>query len=140
MTHEKWIALTPEQQRIKVAELCGWKYIRKAEPKDTRLFGGDVIPNRDLMGLPQHDTPGATAVFGDQKIPECLTDLNTMHEAEMKLDENQQIIYAAIIGRSHYDAIYRVSQDYHFFDVIYPAMCASAAERAEAFVLTLEPE
>ena len=25
MTHEEWIKLTPEEQRIKVAECAGWK-------------------------------------------------------------------------------------------------------------------
>lgn len=28
MTHEKWIKLTPEEKRIKIAELCGWKWVK----------------------------------------------------------------------------------------------------------------
>ena len=60
--------MTPEQQRIAIAEACGWK------------------PN----GLGEWFSP-----IGDleNSIPNYLNDLNAMHEAEKILTESQQDKY-----------------------------------------------
>ena len=57
--------MKPEQQRIKIAEACGWKNIKMGMNGIT-LLGG---------------------IGGRRKpIPDYLNDLNAMHEAEKVLD------------------------------------------------------
>ena len=64
--------MTPEQQRIAIAEACGWT----------------EISMRCMWGLPP------TAIdYGTEEclkhFPDYLNDLNAMHEAEKMLDFNQ---------------------------------------------------
>lgn len=110
MTHEEWVKLTPEQQRIKVAELCGWSdcYI---ESSDQWVWGQS--PSGDW-----------------HVVPDYLQDLNAMHEAEAnigtnpndeKWDRYTDNLFILTMPNEH---LYR----------------ATAAQRAEAFVLTMTEE
>jgi hypothetical protein len=60
--------MKPEQQRIAIAEACGWK------PNPFQMdMRGQVFP---------------------QSPPDYLNDLNAMHEAEKVLTEEQRIAYS----------------------------------------------
>ena len=61
--------MTPEQQRIAIAEACGWT--------DTQIIDGK---------------------YGQTDVPNYLNDLNAMHEAEKVLTVAQRITYANQIG------------------------------------------
>ena len=61
--------MTPEQQRIAIAESCGWT--------DTQIIDGK---------------------YGQTDVPNYLNDLNAMHEAEKVLTVAQRITYANQIG------------------------------------------
>ena len=61
--------MTPEQQRIAIAESCGWT--------DTQIIDGK---------------------YGQTDVPDYLNDLNAMHEAEKVLTVAQRITYANQIG------------------------------------------
>ena len=61
--------MTPEQQRIAIAEACGWT--------DTQIIDGK---------------------YGQTDVPDYLNDLNAMHKAEKVLTVAQRITYANQIG------------------------------------------
>ena len=114
--------MKPEQQRIAIAEACGWMNLWETEVGDWR---GD-----SPQGL------------GDYNIPNYLNDLNAMHEAEKWL-------FASNIG--HYERRYAmllssvVSNYGEPFEEYAPdglrdicdCIHATAAHRAEAFLRLL---
>jgi hypothetical protein len=99
--------MTPEHQRIAIAEACGWSFIHRV----------DKPPH----GLP----PNGKNDRYSSPLPDYLNDLNAMHEAEKLLTYKQHVIYTdtleMLIGGPGYK----------------PATCATAAQRAEALVITL---
>jgi hypothetical protein len=111
MTHEKWIALTPEQRRTKVAELCGWK----------------SFPLSD--GCPDYWEKGEDVRINGRYLPDYLHDLNAMREAVNTLTDAQYNTFCDLLWNFCGGASGKAG-----------AINASAAQRAEAFVLTLEPE
>lgn len=122
--------MTPEAQRIAIAEACGWKEIGKSGvyQNPTKgingcMPGGDVHKRRLEMKL-----PGANSLL----VPNYLNDLNAMHEAVMGLDSKQRITFGEELVRHVIGAnsIFIKSQT---FDCIN----ATAAQRAEAFLRTL---
>lgn len=72
--------MTPEQQRIAIAEVCGWKFDSKAH--DGTPMG--IKPNRMR-------TAGC-------RIPDYLNDLNAMHEAEKLLTPGPWHAYEYKLG------------------------------------------
>ncbi len=113
--------MSPEQQRIKIAEACGWKIID--------FNRGDKLP--DVV-------PSKTTYWDKERkykpypaIPDYLNDLNAMHEVEATLDCVQQFAYAAYLyyGEPHEHAWDQVAA----FEIAH----ATAAQRAEAFLKTL---
>ncbi len=99
--------MNKEQQRIKIAEACGFDKSHWLELKGGIVFG----------------TSGS--------LPDYLNDLNAMHEAEATLDCVQQFAYAAYLyyGDPHEHAWDQVAA----FEIAH----ATAAQRAEAFLRTL---
>ncbi len=97
--------MSPEQQRIKIAEACGWEHIRERE------FG------RGLVGV--HPT-----IKDHCGIYDYLSDLNAMHEAERVLGEklNDYTRVLSLVANTPFTV---------------PLVCATAAQRAEAFLKTL---
>lgn len=103
--------MTPEQQRIAIAEACGWYDLVK---QDVSLFG-------------KHE-PESQKTF-ELDVPDYLNDLNAMHEAEKVLTTEQyadEFIY-------HLGCVF-VDNDLY---VIAKAVHATAARRAEAFLRAL---
>jgi hypothetical protein len=89
--------MNPEQQRIAIAEACGWFF----------------------MDDSWHYPNGAKAL----SLPDYLTDLNAMHEAEKML--NRESGYHEIGGYG----LYLVALEHN--------VSSTAAQRAEAFLKTL---
>jgi hypothetical protein len=69
--------MTPEKQRVAIAEACGWKW--------ERLWTGE------LHGKPV----GEQGPF--RELPDYLNDLNAMHEAEESLHGNQYVEYTNLL-------------------------------------------
>lgn len=104
--------MTPEAQRIAIAEACGWKFI---EPPDEG-FGGYW---------------GFDSVAFDE-IPDYLNDLNAMHEAEKALFSWDRPIQNEGYRTRYLDALLRIcAGGFH------AGIHATAAQRAEAFLKTL---
>jgi len=89
--------MNPEQQRITIAEACGWFF----------------------MDDSWHYPNGAKAL----SLPDYLTDLNAMHEAEKML--NRESGYHEIGGYG----LYLVALEHN--------VSSTAAQRAEAFLKTI---
>ncbi len=110
--------MTPEQQRIAIAELCGWSNIHQAE-NGTSLMGWWSGPPRTSL-----------------VIPDYLNDLNAMHEAEKVLTTEQLTSYLNWLditcgGELELSAM--VEGPEYAFGLLH----ATAAQRAEAFLRTL---
>ena len=101
--------MKPEQQRIKIAEACGWK---RVAPMAEVLWGASAT--KDKLWMWPH------------QLPNYLTDLNAMYEAEKVIIERGLM---------------------HPFEGYHNTLCgildngnaihATAAQRAEAFLRTL---
>jgi hypothetical protein len=106
--------MSPEAQRIAIAEACGWNGIKHADYTNCALS--------KFFGIsPKYGTY--------QPVPDHLNDLNAMHEAEKVMTRNQRVNFVSklcgIVGvkwkaTSHFDSIH-----------------ATAAQRAEAFLRTI---
>jgi hypothetical protein len=107
--------MNPEQQRIAIAEACGWKFIPEY------YHGEDQPPEFTTV------TPDGKHLCG--YYPDYLNDLNAMHEAEKQLLATQfkryhDVLVAQVIGWSAHE-------NEHI------AIHATAAQRAEAFLRTI---
>lgn len=112
--------MSPEAQRIAIAEACGWKLV---DDKTTGRRPGvsDLFYKR----------------FGNERVPDFLNDLNAMHEAEKVLtgptddEESQRYKYSA-------NLVFVCGDHQEPVDVWYwEHITATAAQRAEAFLRTI---
>jgi len=128
MTREEYAKLTPEEQRIKIAELCGWKFDTGTEVSLPVTAGiwPELIDSRECLG---YGTNGYAYI-----IPDYLHDLNAMHEAEKMLLD---------------DATHNQTNEYMYMlswlcgekdSVWCSTSMATATQRAEAFAITMSKE
>ena len=103
--------MNTEQQRIAIAEACGWQFIPEY------YHGKDQPPEFTTV------TPDGRHLCG--YYPDYLNDLNAMHDAEKTLDYNQMNRYQNIeLSRFMHTGTTWICS-------------ATAAQRAEAFLKTL---
>lgn len=78
--------MTPEAQRIAIAEACGWTDVSREHPESSIIVG--LKPNKGIR-------------WG---IPDYLNDLNAMHEAEKTLSDLRHVWdrYCDLLGGSLY--------------------------------------
>ncbi len=100
--------MTPESQRIAIAEACGWE--RTMYQAVGKI--GDV---------PFWYREGKFCPYAD--LPDYLNDLNEMHEAEKVLTEEQRPYYLKYLRE--------------FRGTLFDTYHSTAAQRAEAFLRTL---
>jgi hypothetical protein len=102
--------MTQEEQRIAIAEACGWNYI------DSKTI------------YPRGIKDGVTL-----ELPDYLNDLNAMHDAEKVLTQDQMIDYSRHVGKlvtSHLPASRAAWMDFKLIN-------STASQRAEAFLRTI---
>ena len=120
--------MTPEAQRIAIAEACGWTWMRWGNPPDeTNRFMAP--PGRGAKGsMIQCERPTHGRPINLNDIPDYLNDLNAMHEAEKTLDFRDRRKFAEKLS-----AITETERGDHWDDAL--ALChATAKQRAEAFL------
>lgn len=139
MTRAKWAKLTDDEKRIKVAELCGWTYVRVANREERIRFSlntGYDSPPGDICGV----VPGRISEKDDDwvdVVPDYLHDLNAMRDAEKLLFDvtrnsmRGDLVYLDELANTTGTSRAGVQQE---------LVMATAAQRAESLVLTLEPE
>lgn len=109
--------MSPEKQRIAIAEACGWISGNSAG-RYYRILG----TRREVWGV---------------NIDE---DLNAMHEAEKVLTKQQRLLYySRLYAIVEHDLMKELQNILAFGreDVRIGITCATAAQRAEAFLRTL---
>ena len=116
--------MTPEAQRIAIAEACGWTGIRMSKRWE---FSDDPCRPSDWSGVYPNTK-------GWEHLPDYLTDLNAMHEAEKALHANQRITFACFLTEPVRNEIYAVMPRDIGYTVCFPAIHATAAQRAGAFL------
>lgn len=114
--------MTPEKQRIAIAEACGWK----PQGSRTDYMGGEVV-HKETMYLSPNGYTYATPSNGFG-FPDWLNDLNATHEAEKVLTDSQRRAYVDALG-CVVNGLCGCDSDDEFYFV-----CATAAQRAEAFI------
>lgn len=147
MTPEALSKLTPEEKRSRIAEILGWKYMRRTGTPSTWtqnvwLFSPSELPRSDgqcdwmgsIVGkFEECERPEKGFNGFGSKHPKWDEDLNAMHEAEKTLTVIQAWEYnrhlAAILGNAAGMGTGSVDEwDWH----------ATAARRADAFILTIK--
>lgn len=123
--------MSPEAQRIAVAEACGWRL-------ETRK-----IPNQACRWIHENGTIATMCggVYGhgwsDKGEPECLPnypyDLDACHDMEKVLTEEQRATYASKLALWFKDK----SPHGNYFFTDFDLMHSTAAQRCEAFLKTL---
>lgn len=117
--------MTPEAQRIAIAEACGWR-------AEEWQFGGWTCCNpHGAYG----EFSGSREAAFTLNVPDYLNDLSAMHEAEKVLkDWNKYVCMLAkvIVGDTRPKCS---GNDYHVATSI--IIHATAAQRAEAFLRTI---
>ena len=113
--------MTPEEQRIAIAEACGWK--NHDHPDVMQFKQGWTMPEQWCM-----DPKGV--LRSNHERPDYLNDLNAMHEAEKVLTKEQKHKYLNHLSEFTEG---RRDTDYVWWDTIF----ATASQRAEAFLRTI---
>jgi hypothetical protein len=112
--------MTPEAQRIAIAQACGWTY--------TKTIGSTTLANPPTpygrMPKGTHPKMFGEEVEWDVPLPDYLSDLNVMHEVEGVLSEAQWADYTHWLKRLLTDDVNEL-------------VSAIASIRAEAFLRTL---
>ena len=100
--------MTPEQQRVAIAEACGLTNVAPMIVKNVKHEGDDIT----------------VGIWSDDGwVPQYLNDLNAMHEAEKVLKREQIEIYCEHLNPKNHG--------------IWWGIHATAAQRAKAFVKTI---
>ena len=108
--------MTPEKQRIAIAEACGWRHVCPIG----RLDGW-------AWGFPPGQIGGKSIA-----IPDYLNDLNAMHEVE-KL----KVCYSEEIQEEYAENLLKVVYKQFGYSGANQTIHASATQRAEAFLRTI---
>ena len=107
--------MTPEAQRIAIAEACGWREVGKVGVFTASYHPCGFHPTRPR---------------GKERLPDYLNDLNAMHEAENGLTDGQipdwKASLRAIVTRDANEWLDNLTER------------ATAAQRAEAFLRVIE--
>jgi hypothetical protein len=117
--------MTLDQQRIAIAQACGWTEIYW-------LSARGLISARGLSGRP----PGKICSF--KYLPDYINDLNAMHEAEKVLTYEQKEQFVFWMNHIHPSAdIHHSDAPKDFRLEVFSLVHSPASQRREAFLRTL---
>ena len=115
--------MTPAEQNIAIAEACGWK-------RDNKV-------NEWLRPSRSHIPQFHSSWFGIDQLPNYLSDLNAMHEAEKVLIGPQAILYERMLENMVRAQARTQPGDRYPRAATICSWHATAAQRAEAFLKTI---
>jgi len=110
--------MTPEEQRVCIAEACGWKPLK-----------GNCNCMTHWEFVKDHGNSVAWRKFSE--LPNYLNDLNAMHEAEKTITHDQWRIYLGFVMGERTIPKLASMEEFH------RAWMTTAAQRAEAFLRTI---
>jgi acyl-CoA thioesterase FadM len=127
--------MTPEAQRIAIAEACGKQVIYWRVDYNNHGRTSSYIAKTEEAANSWPFRDGGIHLFVNvAAIPDYLADLNAMHEAEAVLDDRQQQCRNYVEELEHVlIRAHEMSLDPSRFGMLH----ATAAQRAEAFLRTL---
>lgn len=125
MNTEQVRAMSDEGIRIKIAELCGWTHERLDPKRDNAVWCAHWYPPKTTEG---DDGDTWWRSFG--AVPNYPFDLNAMHDALTMLNEEQRFRYGRYFIRDT-EKISLMEWSFYLHN-------ATARQRAEAFVVTME--
>ena len=117
--------MTPEAQRIAIAEACGLEVLTKPNPDDPAAWNRGCFTPSAAKERRKNWVNSAVVKI----IPDYLNDLNAMHDAEKVLTEDQREQYL--------NSLYKVCNPDSMLNDAWNLNCATAAQRAEAFLHTI---
>lgn len=112
--------MTPEAQRISIAEACGWQ--GPHHPENIKGMDGWHSQHRGIWWV----TPDKNRVLISE-VPDYLNDLNAMHEAERSIGLHGDNFRGRMLRRSW--GTYTAFLDSRFL---------TASERAQALLMTIK--
>ena len=115
-------ALSDEELKVKVAELCGWGRRPSKHPQGTGGQWPWVNSAHECL-----------CVYDDWNLPSYPRDLNAMHEAEKMIPDLKWDAYFGYVTQDGYWSS-------EASDASYALLTATARQRAEAFVLVMQNE
>ena len=115
--------MTPEAQRIAIAETCGWK---PDDDGDGTGWKGSRIHQRLIGKKPTFRDGKVVSYLLEQTVPDYLNDLNAMHEAE-------NVLVWRVAEKGCWSEYCDYLSDVCGLD----AFGATATQRAEAFLRTI---
>jgi len=110
--------MTDQQINAAIAEACGWTDIHDSGPWH----------NHTLWGYPPIKPGQGGNAY--KYLPNYCTNLNAMHEAEKVLIKDRNSYLTTLAGLVEVDHLRGLDADW-------PWVCATARQRAEAFLRTL---
>jgi len=125
--------MTPEEQRIAIAEACGFERWTSESKRLIKLTKPRDAQQRDYWILHGATISSAPVDVIDDLVPDYLNDLNACAEMEKVLPENKQLTYDARL----FDAVNTSCGELHEKISTFKVLHAAAAQRAEAFLKTL---
>ncbi|MES2366982.1 MAG: hypothetical protein V4563_13995 [Pseudomonadota bacterium] len=117
--------MTPEKQRILIAEACGWKKMNGIEVWHHAEKGKNAIPSGGILHKKRIEMKLQTGT--DFILPDYIEDLNMIHEAVMSMKESPGLFWT-----DYNLALLKICGGYSW-----EATNATAAQRAEAFLRTI---
>lgn len=128
--------MTNDEQNIAIAQACGW------ESPNPKHFKASVPVNPLWKHSPEWDGVRGSASSTPKRIPNYTEDLNAMREAEKGMTNNDYGNYVLelrrIVDRDFKAGIPRYPESRKHTYIDCHAESASAAQRAEAFLRTLD--
>lgn len=135
--------MSPEAQRIAIAEVCGWTDCRAvASRMDDKpwLSGYNPAPYRPVSAFTYDGEPIVLPIACRESLPDYLNDLNATHEAEKVLKPYQAEEYVMALACILLNEVSRdlltYEQTANWYN-IFVLLNATASQRAEAFLRTL---
>lgn len=133
--------MTPEAQRVAIAEACGWRWVAVEHPRGLHHPRGGMVK---ALFSPQWNTDGWHASDGSERecheewvirrtpqLPDYLNDLNAIHGACLSVFDDS--IKRLRFHRELSAVVSRGTPNFPGYDV-WDAENAAAAQRAEAFL------
>lgn len=87
--------MKPEEQQISIAEFCGYRFIPMGKGP-TGFYYLNCTSEEDVDLAIKGKLNGATHSYN---LPDYLNDLNAIHEAEMKLTDDQYTAFQCALKR-----------------------------------------
>lgn len=117
-------SLSPEERRVKVAELCGYRRVEWTQGQHRYSMWAEPGKTTD------HEDPG---FHGTYELPDYLHDLNACAQMEKVMNDTQKLSYCIAIweGQPLPGHIFRDSPKF---------LCSTAEQRVNAFLVTMPEE